>query len=129
MGTDAVRSQVHFIRAVGSDPPEVLAAKTKSVYLATGFNDLIAPGDFAALKIHFGEAGNTGYVKPPWLAGLIWEVRQKTPHAFLTDSNTLYVGNRSNSIDHLPDSCHRARSDRARSGHQEHRHGLRLPGG
>jgi uncharacterized Fe-S center protein len=95
------KSRVHFIRAAGTDPAEVLSAKAKAVYLATGFNDRIAPGDFAALKIHFGEAGNTGYIKPPWLAGLIWEIRQKTPHAFLTDSNTLYVGNRSNSIDHL----------------------------
>ncbi|MCK7481942.1 MAG: hypothetical protein M0C28_35785 [Candidatus Moduliflexus flocculans] len=36
-----------------------------------------------------------------WLVKLIWEVRQRTAHAFLTDSNTLYVGHRSNSIDHL----------------------------
>ena len=92
---------VYLIRADGSEPAETLAAKAKRVYLATGFNDRIEEGDFAALKIHFGEAGNTGYIKPAWLAGLIWEVRTKTPHAFLTDSNTLYVGNRSNSIDHL----------------------------
>ena len=56
-------SQVHFIRAMGSDPADVLAAKAKRVYLATGLNDRIAEGDFAALKIHFGEAGNTGYIK------------------------------------------------------------------
>jgi len=94
-------SQVHLIRAAGSDPADVLAAKAKRVYLATGLNERIAEGDFAALKMHFGEVGNTGYIKPQWLTGLIWEVRQRTKHAFLTDSNTLYVGNRSNSIDHL----------------------------
>jgi hypothetical protein len=69
--------------------------------MAMGLNEKIAEGDFAALKIHFGERGNTGHIKPRWLEGLIWEVRQRTAHAFLTDSNTLYVGNRSNSIDHL----------------------------
>ena len=95
------KSKVYLVPAAGGDPAEVIAAKAKTAYLATGFNDRLAPGDFAALKIHFGEAGNTGYIKPPWLAGLIWEVRQRTRHAFLTDSNTLYVGNRSNSIDHL----------------------------
>jgi len=93
--------QVFIVRTDGRDTAEVLAAKTKKVYLATGFNDRIAEGDFTALKIHFGEAGNTGYIKPAWLAGLIWEVRTRTKHAFLTDSNTLYVGNRSNSIEHL----------------------------
>ena len=95
------KSPVYLVRADGREPAEALAAKARKAYLATGFNDRIAEGDFAALKIHFGESGNKGYIKPAWLAGLIWEIRQKTGHAFLTDSNTLYVGNRSNSIDHL----------------------------
>jgi uncharacterized protein len=95
------RATVYFAPAEGREPAGSLSAKARNAYLATGFNDRIAEGDFAALKIHFGEVGNTGYIRPAWLGGLIWEVRQKTPHAFLTDSNTLYVGNRSNSIDHL----------------------------
>jgi len=95
------KSKVYHIAANGQEAPETLSEKAKRAYLATGVNEGIAEGDFAALKIHFGEAGNMGYIKPPWLAGLIWEVRQRTCHAFLTDSNTLYVGNRSNSIDHL----------------------------
>ncbi len=97
----SAKSRVYFAPADGGEPAEALSAKAKSVYLAAGFNDRIAEGDFTALKIHFGEVGNTGYIKPAWLSGLIWEIRQKTSHAFLTDSNTLYVGNRSNSIDHL----------------------------
>lgn len=96
-----MKSKVYVIPAAGHEPAETMADKARKVYLATGFNDRIAEGDFTALKIHFGEVGNTGYIKPAWLAGLLWEVRQKTPHAFLTDSNTLYVGHRSNSIDHL----------------------------
>ncbi len=96
-----MKSKVYFAAAAGNEPAATLADKAKRTYLATGLNDRIAEGDFAALKIHFGEAGNTGYIKPEWLAGLIWEIRTKTKHAFLTDSNTLYVGHRSNSIDHL----------------------------
>lgn len=96
-----MKSKVYFVPADGREPAEVLAEKAKKAYLATGLNDRIAEDEFAALKIHFGEAGNTGYIKPQWLTGLIWEVRTRTKHAFLTDSNTLYVGNRSNSIDHL----------------------------
>jgi uncharacterized Fe-S center protein len=95
------KATVLFAPADGREPAETLAAKAKAAYLATGFNDRVAEGDFAALKIHFGESGNTGYIKPAWLGGLVGEIRQKTRHAFLTDSNTLYVGHRSNSIDHL----------------------------
>jgi len=96
-----MKSTVHFIAADSREPAEALAEKARRVYLATGFNERLAEGDFTALKIHFGEVDNAGYIKPQWLVKLIWEVRQRTPHAFLTDSNTLYVGNRSNSIDHL----------------------------
>jgi uncharacterized Fe-S center protein len=96
-----MKSKVCFIPATKQEPADVLAEKAKKAYLATGFNDRIAEDEFAALKIHFGEAGNTGHIKPQWLTGLIGEIRRKTKHAFLTDSNTLYVGNRSNSIDHL----------------------------
>jgi uncharacterized Fe-S center protein len=96
-----MKSDVYLVPADGREPAQALAEKAKRAYLATGLNDRIAEDEFAALKIHFGEAGNAGYIKPPWLAGLIGEVRTKTKHAFLTDSNTLYVGNRSNSIDHL----------------------------
>jgi len=94
-------SKVFFVPADGGEPAESLSGKAQAAYLATGFNEGLGEGDFTALKIHFGEAGNTGYIKPAWLAGLIREIRQRTSHAFLTDSNTLYVGRRSNSIDHL----------------------------
>jgi uncharacterized Fe-S center protein len=96
-----MKSKVHFISADGREPAAVLSEKAKKAYLATGFNDRLAESEFTALKIHFGESGNAGYIKPAWLAGLIREVRRRTGHAFLTDSNTLYVGRRSNSIDHL----------------------------
>jgi hypothetical protein len=96
-----MKSKVYIVSADGREPAEALADKAKRAYLATGINDRIAEDDFAALKIHFGEEGNTGYIKPRWLTGLIGEIGARTGHAFLTDSNTLYVGHRSNSIDHL----------------------------
>ncbi len=96
-----MKSQVYFVPANGRESAEALAGKTKAVYLATGFQEKLEKDDFTALKIHFGEVNNTGFIKPQWLLGLIWEVRQKTSRAFLTDTNTLYVGNRSNSVDHI----------------------------
>ncbi len=57
--------------------------------------------DFTALKIHFGERNNKGYIKPEWLRDVVAAVRRRAPRAFLTDSNTLYVGPRSNSVEHI----------------------------
>jgi uncharacterized Fe-S center protein len=96
-----MKSKVYFLPADGKETAEVLVAKTRRIFLATGFKEKLEEGDFTALKIHFGEVRNTGYIKPQWLTGLIWEIRQKTSHAYLTDTNTLYIGNRSNSVDHI----------------------------
>lgn len=96
-----MKSQVYFIRADGKESPEALSEKARRAYLMIGLNEKLEEDDFVALKIHFGEKNNTGYIKPPWLRGIIGEVKKKTLRAFLTDSNTLYVGHRSNSVDHI----------------------------
>ena len=94
-------SRVYFVPADGKEPAESLSAKMRKAYLAIGLNEKIAEDDFVAMKIHFGEKHNTGYIKPQWLGGIVSELRKRTPRAFLTDSNTLYVGKRSNSVDHI----------------------------
>lgn len=94
-------SLVYFLPASREEGAEVLSAKVEQIYGATKFQRLVGPDDFVGLKIHFGEKGNTGYIKPAWLKGLIQQVQQKTKRAFFTDSNTLYIGQRSNAVDHL----------------------------
>lgn len=94
-------SRVFFVSATREEGDEVLAAKMEKVFLETGLKDKIDDKSFAALKIHFGEQGNTGYIRPQWLAGIIKQIKSKTSRVFLTDSNTLYVGKRSNSVEHL----------------------------
>jgi uncharacterized Fe-S center protein len=96
-----VTSKVYFIPADGKEPAEALAGKARKAYLAMGLNEMIETNDFAALKIHFGEVRNLGHVRPRWITGVVAEIRKKTPRAFLTDTNTLYLGTRSNSIDHI----------------------------
>jgi uncharacterized Fe-S center protein len=96
-----MKSKVYLIRARKEESPELISRKARAVYLALGFNEIIEPEDFVALKIHFGEKGNTGYIKPRWLTGIIDEVLKKSQRAFLSDSNTLYIGNRSNSVEHI----------------------------
>jgi uncharacterized Fe-S center protein len=96
-----MNSQVYLIPADGKDPAEALAEKARRVYLAMGLNEKIEANDFTALKIHFGEVRNLGHVKPRWITGVVGEIKKKTAHAFLTDTNTLYMGSRWNSIDHI----------------------------
>jgi uncharacterized Fe-S center protein len=96
-----VREKVFFLPASVDESHELIAKKVEKLFFAIGLLETIEEGAFVALKIHFGEKGNTGYIKPPWLSDLIGQIKRRRARAFFTDSNTLYVGQRSNSVDHL----------------------------
>jgi uncharacterized Fe-S center protein len=96
-----MKSQVFFIQAAREDGNEALAEKAEMIFLKGGLGRHIEKKSFVALKIHFGEEGNVGFIKPQWLVKIINQIKSITSRVFLTDSNTLYVGKRSNSLDHL----------------------------
>ena len=54
-----------------------------------------------AIKLHFGEQGNTAYVRPVFLRRIVDRVKEVGGRPFLTDTNTLYGGTRSNAVSHL----------------------------
>ncbi|MDR1718794.1 MAG: DUF362 domain-containing protein [Dysgonamonadaceae bacterium] len=56
---------------------------------------------FIAIKIHFGEPGNLSYIRPNYAMQVVKEIKKLGGNPFLTDSNTLYSGRRSNALDHL----------------------------
>jgi len=95
-----VRSRVFFLAADRKESPQALSGKIEKLYLALGLDEKIESDAFVALKLHFGEKGNTGYIRPYWLEKMIYRVRQRTKRAYFTDTNTLYVGFRSNAVDY-----------------------------
>ncbi|OGP72096.1 MAG: 4Fe-4S ferredoxin [Deltaproteobacteria bacterium RBG_13_58_19] len=54
-----------------------------------------------AVKLHFGERGNTSYIRPIYVRQVVEEIWGGGGRPFLTDSNTLYVGTRSQAASHL----------------------------
>ena len=54
-----------------------------------------------AVKIHFGERGNHAFIRPHLVRAFVERIKKASAMAFITDTNTLYVGYRANSIDHL----------------------------
>jgi uncharacterized Fe-S center protein len=57
--------------------------------------------EFVAIKLHFGEYGNLAFVRPQYLRVLVEKLKPSGAKIFLTDANTLYVGHRSNAVDHV----------------------------
>lgn len=54
-----------------------------------------------AIKLHMGEAGNTSYVRPIFIRRIVENLKNLGGNPFLTDTTTLYVGQRSNAVDYL----------------------------
>jgi len=61
----------------------------------------VKSGDLVAIKVHFGELGNHGFLRPIFVRQVVDLVKEMGGKPFLTDTNTLYRGSRSNAIDHL----------------------------
>lgn len=57
--------------------------------------------DFVAIKTHFGEKKTNGFIKPEFLGMLGRLIKDKGGSPFLTETSTLYRGDRSNAIDHI----------------------------
>jgi uncharacterized Fe-S center protein len=75
--------------------------KLDDLLLKTGLPAKFKKGHLVAIKLHFGERGNTAYIRPVFVRHIVEMIRQTGAHPFLTDTNTLYVGDRTNSAAHI----------------------------
>ncbi len=95
------KSKVFFIETGNGESLASLAKKVKLLYDAAGLGSIIKKNDMVAVKTSFGEKGNIGHLKPPIIKAAVDKVKQSDGKPFLVETNTLYVGQRSNAIDHL----------------------------
>ncbi len=93
-------SKVYFTDMRSSAKENLLA---KVVRLADMLNlkQIVPPRGLVAIKLHFGEKGNTAYIRPTFVRQIVDRVRSLGAFPFLTDANTLYVGTRGDSVSHL----------------------------
>lgn len=78
-----------------------LLEKMERLVKSAGIADIDFNNKFVAIKIHFGEPGNLAYIRPNYAARMVKILKSLGAKPFLTDSNTLYKGGRSNAVDHL----------------------------
>lgn len=93
-------SKVYFA-PVRSTKKVSMVSRVGSLLERAGLESAIEAGDLVAVKLHFGEKGNTGFVQPIFLREIVARVKKHGGKPFLTDANTLYRGMRANAVDHL----------------------------
>lgn len=96
-----MKSKVYFIPVKESEDIDIVAGKLKYLLEQSKILQCVPAKAKVAVKMHFGEEGNTGFVKPRYLEVICREIARQGAAPFLADTNTLYRGQRTNSRDHL----------------------------
>lgn len=92
-------SKVYFtnFRCEGN---ENLLQKFRRLCETAGVGSIDMKDKYVAVKMHFGEPGNIAFLRHNYARALCDLIREHGGRPFLTDCNTLYIGRRSNALDH-----------------------------
>jgi len=96
-----MKSKVYFVAVNDANDIRTVNDKLESLLEKSQVLDFIRKEQKVAVKLHFGEEGNAGFVRPEHVRVICAEIVSKGSTAFLSDANTLYRGRRLNSKDHL----------------------------
>jgi uncharacterized Fe-S center protein len=93
-------SKVYF-SDLRASAKENLLDKLERLMNTGGLEDIVQPRSLVAVKMHFGEKGNTGFIRPLFIRRIVDRIKDLDALPFLTDTNTLYAGTRGESVSHL----------------------------
>jgi uncharacterized Fe-S center protein len=80
---------------------ESLLVKLDRLIVKAGIDQIDFKQKYVAIKIHFGEPGNLTFLRPNFAKTVADRIKALGGTPFLTDCNTLYVGRRSQGLNHL----------------------------
>jgi len=95
------KSKVYYTPVKSCASQEELAIALKKLISQSKLFSALKPEGKTAVKMHFGEEGNTGFVRPELVRLICDEAKKKSADVFLSDTNALYRGRRTNSQEHL----------------------------
>lgn len=93
--------KVYLVEAARNERDGSLCSRLEDLIAAEDLLGCIADQDVTAVKTHFGESKKLGYVRPLYLKMLGEGIRGRGGIPFLTETSTLYKGNRSDAIRHI----------------------------
>ncbi len=80
---------------------ENLHTKLERLTEKAGLSEMIREGELVAIKMHFGERGGHAYIRPTFVRRIVDQVKSLGGKPFLTDSSTLYPGERKEAVSAL----------------------------
>ncbi len=73
----------------------------RKAYEAVGSGNVVNAADFVAVKVHVGEKGNTTHMHRALAKEIVRLLKKEGTEPFLTETSTLYKGERMNGVKHL----------------------------
>lgn len=95
-----MKSTVYFMDLRASYKDNLLK-KLDRLMDSAGIQKIIKQRTLVAVKLHFGELGNTAFIRPVFIRQIADKIKSTGGAPFLTDTNTLYRGTRSVGTDHI----------------------------
>jgi uncharacterized Fe-S center protein len=95
------QSSTVYFADLRANPKRSFNDKIDSLIQALNPAERLKSGGLTAIKIHFGEKGNTAFIRPVLARRFVDAVKALGCKPFLTDCNTLYVGTRAEAVSHL----------------------------
>jgi uncharacterized Fe-S center protein len=78
-----------------------LSDKIRILLNRAGIDSVIQKNNLIAVKVHFGEKGNTAFIRPVFIRDILNTITTIGARPFLTDTNTLYRGERGEAVSHI----------------------------
>src|SRR4030065_119538 len=95
-----LKSKVYFAD-MRANVKRNLFDKVDALLVRVELKERFSKGQLVAIKLHFGEKGNTSYIRPNFARLIVERIKETGARPFLTDANTLYVGQGGESVSHL----------------------------
>lgn len=96
-----MKEKVFFIKMTDKEDDGILCNKIKKLINDKDLFSFVAAKDIVAVKTHFGEEKTKGYVRPLYFKTFAHLLKAKGAVPFLTETSTLYRGNRTNAVEHI----------------------------
>jgi hypothetical protein len=93
--------RVYFLRITREANEQEAARGIEILLNSSNLLKFLEKDDLTMVKMHMGEKGNTGHIQPKFVKPVVDAIKGKQAKPFLSDTNTLYIGERHNAVDHL----------------------------
>ena len=94
-------ANVYFMPVTDGLPPGEQAKLMAKIFDLSDAAKTMGVSDFVAIKLHVGERKNTTHVKPELIRELVKKAKGLGAQPFLTETSTLYKGERENAVKHI----------------------------